>query len=176
MLDGNAARSRIGFRVEADTASFAPGEKVPSLKTLTLDDVDQDLSRVTSAREPNPALYELSLAQAIANSKPTMLLFATPEFCQTRFCGPAYRTFNTLQKRYGDRVNFIHVEVFAGLPDPAFNGFKLAPPVEAFGLESDPWLYLIDEQGTVAYRVEGLFTETEIEQRLQAHLGRQEGG
>jgi hypothetical protein len=175
MPDGNAARSRIGFRVEADTASFTPGEKVPSLKTRTLDDVDQDLSLVTSARDPNPTLYELSLAEAIANSKPTMLLFATPEFCQTRFCGPAYRTFNNLQKQFGDRVNFIHIEVFAGLPNPAHYGFKLAPPVEAFGLQSDPWVYFIDEQGTVIYRIEGLFTEAEIEQWLQAHFGFQEG-
>ncbi len=170
MPDGTAARSRIGFRVEADTASIAPGEKVPSLKTLTLEDVEQDLTLVTSARAPNRALYELSLAEAIANSKPTMLLFATPEFCQTRFCGPAYSTFTSLQKRYGDRVNFIHIEVFAGLPNPANSGFKLAPPVEVFGLQSDPWLYLIDEQGTVIYRVEGLFTSQELEQQLQAGL------
>jgi hypothetical protein len=140
------------------------------LKTLTLADVEQDLSLVTSARAPNPALYELSLAEAIANSKPTLLLFATPEFCQTRFCGPAYNTFNNLQKRYGDRLNFIHIEVFAGLPNPANSGFKLAPPVEVFGLQSDPWVFLIDAQGTVLYRVEGLFTTAEIEEQLLAHL------
>lgn len=168
--DGHAARNRLGFRVAADPAGIAPGERVPALDIPTLEDVDQDFSRLTSAREPNPAMYELSLAQAVSNNRPTMLLFATPEFCQTRFCGPAYETFDNLQKRYGDRVDFIHIEVFDGLPNPANSGFKLAPPVEVFGLQSDPWLYLIDEEGTVVYRVEGLFTSEEIERQLQAQL------
>ncbi len=169
--DGRAARSRVGFRVEADTASPGPGEPVPRLRTPTLADVNQDFSLVTSARQPNPAFYEQSLDQALTSGKPTLLLFATPEFCQTRFCGPAYQTFDALHQRYGDRVNFIHIEVFAGLPNPANSGFKLSPTVEAFGLQSDPWLYLIDQQGSVLYRLEGLFTAAEIERQLQARLG-----
>jgi hypothetical protein len=169
--DGSGARQRIGFRVEADSASVSPGESVIGLDTPTLADVDNDLSLITSAREPNPAFYELSLAEAIASGQPSLLLFATPEFCQTRFCGPAYEMFNYLHQGYGDQVNFIHVEVFAGLPDPAYYGFKLAPTVEAFGLESDPWVYLIDDKGTVVYRVEGLFTREELERQLSAHLG-----
>jgi hypothetical protein len=147
-----------------------PGEKVPAITTPTLNDVNQDLGLLTSARQPEPALYNLSLDQAVTNGQPTLLLFATPEFCQTRFCGPAYDTFIDLQQRYGQQVNFIHVEVFAGLPNPANNGFKLSPPVEAFGLSSDPWLYLIAKNGEVLYRVEGLFTAPEIEQQLRARL------
>ena len=169
--DGSAARSRIGFRVAADSDSYTPGERAPALRTPTLADVNQDASLISSAAEPNLAFYELSLHQAISNGKPTLLLFATPAFCQTRFCGPAYETANRLHQEYGDRMNFIHVEVFTGLPNPAQSGFKLAPAVEAFGLESDPWAYLIDDQGTVVYRVEGLFTAEEIERHVQAQLG-----
>jgi len=168
--DGSAASSRIGFRVVADAASVGPGERVPTLKTPTLTDVDQDLSLLTSALEPNPAFYQQSLDQAIASGRPTMLLFATPEFCQTRFCGPAYDMVSGLQEQYGDRVNFIHVEVFQGLPNPADSGFKLSPVVEAFGLESEPWVYLIDRGGSVVYRVEGLFTPAELERQVRAHL------
>ncbi|MCG3211483.1 MAG: hypothetical protein FOGNACKC_05129 [Anaerolineae bacterium] len=169
--DGSTLRNRVGFRVAAESASLTPGEKAPAIDTPTLAAVNRDLSRLTSARQPNPALYQLSLAEAVTNGKPTLLLFATPEFCQTRFCGPAYETFNELQNRYGDQLNFIHVEVFAGLPNPANYGFKLAPAVEAFGLSSDPWLYLLAKNGNVLYRVEGLFTAAEIEQQLQLQLG-----
>ena len=168
--DGSAARQRIGFRVDANSPSVTPGESVVGLDTPTVADVDNNLSLLSSAREPNPTFYQVGLTEATANGQPTLLLFATPEFCQTRFCGPAYEIFNNLHSRYGDRVNFIHVEVFAGLPNPAQSGFKLAPAVEAFGLESDPWVYLIDEAGTVIYRLEGLFTEAEIERRLKADL------
>jgi hypothetical protein len=168
--DGSTARQRIGFRVNADSQSPTPGDEVPAFKTPTLADVGNDLSLLTSALEPNPAFYEISLAEAVNNGKPTVLLFATPAFCQSRFCGPAYDTINDLHRQYGDRINFIHVEVFSGLPNPAANGFKVTPAVEAFGLQSDPWAYLIDEQGTVLYRVEGLFSTAELERQLQTRL------
>lgn len=168
--DGTAARSRVGFQVLADSESLSPGERVPVLRTPTLTDVDQDLSRLTSATEPNPAFYQQSLDWAITSGKPTLLLFATPAFCQTRFCGPAYETVSELQNQYGDQVNFIHIEVFTGLPNPEESGFKLAPSVEVFGLESEPWAFLIDEGGTVVYRVEGLFSSEELERQLRAHL------
>lgn len=168
--DGTAASSRVGFRVVADSDSVSPGEKAPPLRTLTLADVDEDLSRLTSATEPNPAFYQHSLDWAITSGKPTLLLFATPAFCQTRFCGPAYETVSELQNQYGDQVNFIHIEVFTGLPNPEESGFKLAPSVEVFGLESEPWAFLIDDSGTVVYRVEGLFSAEELERQLRAHL------
>lgn len=170
MPDGSAARQRLGFRVEANPDSISPGDSVLGLETPALADVDGDLSLISSAREPNPAFYEASLSEAIASGRSTVLLIATPEFCQTRFCGPAYETFESLYARYGRQANFIHLEVFAGLPDPAASGYKLSPAVEAFGLQSDPWVFLIDRQGTVVYRVEGLFTEAEIEEQIQARL------
>lgn len=40
----------------------------------------------------------------------------------------------------------------------------------AFGLSTEPWLYLIDAAGTVTYRVEGLFTADEIAHHLLALL------
>lgn len=169
--DGSAASSRIGFRVVADSESLSPGEPVPALRTPTLADVGQDLGRLSSASEPNPAFYQQSLHQAISSGKPTLLLFATPAFCQTRFCGPAYETTSALQAEYGDQLNFLHVEVFLGLPNPEESGFKLAPSVEVFGLESEPWVFFIDEQGTILYRVEGLFSGAEIERQIKTHLG-----
>lgn len=168
--DNTAALKRIGFDVLAESPTLKPGQKAPSLETPTTAEVNGDLGQLTSAPTPNPAFYESSLAQAIASDKPTVLLFATPAFCQTRFCGPAYDLTSELQKQYGDAFNFIHVEVYTGLPDPVANDWELAPSMTAFGLASEPWLYLIDATGTIAYRVEGLFTAAEVERHLQAVL------
>ena len=55
-----------------------------------------------------------------------------------------------------------------GLPDPSANNWEIAPALTAFGLTSEPWLYLIEPDGTVFYRVEGFFTTAEIERQLQA--------
>lgn len=161
--DGTASMKRIGFEVLAESSSPIPGEAVPSVETATGSEVNNDLSKITSAPEPNPAFYEQSLSEAISNGKPTVLLFATPAFCQTRFCGPAYEVTSELQQRYGNEINFVHVEIYTGLPNPADNDWEMAPAMSAFGLTTEPWIFLIDRQGVVVYRVEGLFTTEEIE-------------
>jgi hypothetical protein len=125
------------------------------------------LSHLTSAPSPNPAFYQLSLDQALANGKATVLLFATPAFCQTRFCGPDYEIISGLQAHYGEAINFIHVEIYTGLPNPASNNWEIAPAMAAFGLTTEPWVYILDQSGTVTYRVEGMFSADEIDRHLQ---------
>lgn len=168
--DGTTATRRIGFQVVSNSPTLKPGMKVPALQTRTRLSVGGNLRMLSSAPHPNPEFYQQTLAQALANGKPTVLLFATPAFCQTRLCGPAYDTVDALQKMYGDTVNFIHVEAYSGLPNPAENNFELDPAMTAFGLQTEPWLFLID-QGVVAYRIEGLFTLDEIQKHLRPLMG-----
>jgi hypothetical protein len=172
--DATVATQRIAFQVLADSDSVLPGEPAPLVDTPTAASVNGDLTLITSATEPEPAFYEQSLADVLNNGRPTLLYFATPAFCQSRLCGPGYDVFDELAARHGDALNFIHVEVFTGLPDPAASGWKLAPAMNAFGLTTEPWLYLIDNDGTVVYRVEGLFTVDEIEQQLQSLIDQAE--
>lgn len=110
------------------------------------------------------------MTEALANARPTVFLLATPAFCQTRFCGPAYEMTGELETKYGDEFNFVHVEVFTGLPNPAENEWEQAPVMAAFGLNTEPWIYLIDRDGTVVYRAEGMFTTAEVERHLQTLL------
>jgi len=160
--DGTVLSRNIAFDVLEDSPSLAIGETAPSIDSPTSADVDGDLTRITSASEPNPAFYDVSIADALANEKPTVVLFATPAFCQTRFCGPDYEIVSSVQQRYGDQLNFVHVEVYSGLPNPEANGFQFAQPMHDFGLTTEPWLYVIDADGTVTWRVEGLFTVDEV--------------
>ncbi|MCE7987417.1 MAG: hypothetical protein DYG89_40130 [Caldilinea sp. CFX5] len=164
--DGAVAVKRIGFTVLATSPTVNIGEAAPVVDTPTVAAVNNDFGQLTTAPTPNPAFYQLSLADALTNGKPTVLLFATPAFCQTRFCGPAYAITDALQKRYGERANFVHVEVYTGLPNPAVTNWQITPAMQAFGLSTEPWLYLIDPQGVVVYRVEGLFTVAEVEGQL----------
>ena len=169
--DKTQAINGIRFSVVEDSPSIEPGELVPMIQTPTLQDVNRDLSLLSSAEIPNTAFYELSLDKAVSSGKPTLLLFATPSFCQTRFCGPSYEIFSDLESRYRNELNFIHIEVFTGLPDPESNDWAVSPAMERFGLQSEPWIFLIDQDGTVLYRVEGLFTQQEIERHLKTQLG-----
>ena len=168
--DGSEALSGIRFFVEEDSPSIKPGDKAPVIHTPVSEDVNQNLSLLSSAEKPNPAFYATSLDKSISSGQPTLLLFATPAFCQTRFCGPSYDIFNELYGIYEDNINFIHVEVFSGLPNPEINNYAVTPAMEQFGLESEPWVFLIDKNGIVLYRVEGLFTLDELKKNINAFL------
>ncbi len=85
--------------------------------------------------------------------KPVVLLFATPALCQSRVCGPVADIGAQLQAAYGDRVEFIHNEVYVD-NDPAKG---LRPQLTAYGLTTEPWLFAIDRDGRVVERLEGAF-------------------
>src|SRR5690606_10141873 len=126
--DGTTLERNISFEVLADSPVLAIGEPVPAVDPPVASDVGGDLTLLTSASTPNPAFYELSIEEALANDKPTVILFATPLFCETRFCGPDYEITSELQGHYGDEFNFIHVEVYEGLPNPAASNWQYAQP------------------------------------------------
>ncbi len=168
---GGAAFERIGFRVAEDTPSLGPGEAAAVVDTPTLEDVDGDLSRLTTAESPDPELHRLSLAEALDNDRPTLLLVATPAFCETRFCGPVYDIASDVHASYADRVNFVYVEAFDRQADSLTTGFQPAPIMQDFGLESEPWLFFIDPAGTIVYRLEGFWTAAEVERQLQSRFG-----
>jgi hypothetical protein len=170
--DGTAAIQRVQFEVLSDSSALLPGEKAPPVDTLTFAGVNDEPDRLTSAHPPNPAFYQVSLAESLKSGRPTVLLFSTPAFCQTRLCGPVYEILSEVEKKHGASASFIHVEVYTGLPDPTVNNWQVAPAMSAFGLQTEPWLYLIDGEGTVHYRVEGLFSAAEVERQLTNLLAR----
>ena len=183
-LPGQAEPSSTRQRLEVKQSSDVPniGQPAVSAKTLKGKDVP-DLSQISSGPNPDPAMYQISLDQALKNGKPTALLFATPAFCKTATCGPSLSVMQGLQKQYGDKVNFIHVEVYKYPFDQSVQAQEknyqqaaqenrqmtdqeayagIAEPMVAWHLQSEPWLFLIDKQGIVAGRYEGGITKEEI--------------
>ena len=162
LADGQTAVQRIKFTVATESNQLLPGDAAPRLQTPALADVDGDFSQITSAWEPDPALHQLSLDEALANGKPTVLLLATPAFCQTRFCGPAYEIASDLTAQVDSQANVLQLEVYSGLPDPSQTDWQLSPVMSAFGLTTEPWVYVMDGDGEIVYRAEGLFSLDEI--------------
>lgn len=122
---------------------------------------------------PGLKSYEVTRSDVMGMSgKHCVYLVAALEFASMEAIGPAYDTLSELQAAYGDEVNFLHFEVYTGLPNPATEDWQLTPAMTAFGLHTEPWLYLIGADGRVAHRVEGLFTYAEIERHLLALLRR----
>lgn len=107
-----------------------PGQKAPVIHTPTKQDYAEALGK-----------------------EPIVLLFATPEFCQSRVCGPVVDVAEQAKQEYGDKAAFIHMEIYNG-NDPE-NGVR--PQVRAFHLPSEPYLFTIDRSGIVREAVEGAF-------------------
>jgi hypothetical protein len=82
-----------------------------------------------------------------------VLLFATPQFCQSRVCGPVVDVAEQAQHEYGGKADFIHMEIY-NENDPSKHA---RPQVRAFHLPSEPWLFTIDRKGRIADAVEGAF-------------------
>jgi hypothetical protein len=127
------------------------GEPAPLIHTPTAQDVGGDLSKITT-RIPPDSQNKVDYAEALGR-KPIVLLFATPEFCQSRVCGPVVDVAEQAQREYGNKADFIHMEIY-NQNDPA-NGVR--PQVRAFHLPSEPWLFTINRRGRIAAEVEGAF-------------------
>jgi hypothetical protein len=94
------------------------------------------------------------------------LLFATPQLCQSRVCGPITDIEAQMKAKYGDRMVFIHQEVYAG-NDPKKG---LRPPLVAFHLRTEPWLFVFGRDGRITARLEGSAGIRAFEQALKTAL------
>jgi hypothetical protein len=128
-----------------------PGEKAPMIRTPTAQDVGGDLSKITT-RVPADTQNTVDYAEAIGK-EPIVLLFATPQFCQSRVCGPVVDLAEQAKQEYGDKAAFIHMEIYND-NDP---GKGVRPQVRAFHLPSEPYLFTIDRHGVVRDAIEGAF-------------------
>jgi hypothetical protein len=94
------------------------------------------------------------------------LLFSTPQLCQSRVCGPVTVIALQLQATYGDRMTFIHQEVYVD-NDP---NKGLRPPLRQFNLRTEPWLFVVGRDGKVTARLEGSFGLKAFEQAINTAL------
>lgn len=128
-----------------------PGQPAPKIHTPTAADVGGDLAKITT-RIPPDTQNRVDYAEALGK-EPILLLFATPQFCQSRVCGPVVDVAEQVKEETGDKAAFIHMEIYKD-NDPS-KGVR--SQVRAFNLPSEPWLFAIDREGKVSSVVEGAF-------------------
>lgn len=127
------------------------GQKAPLIHTPVPADVGGDLAKITT-RIPPDTQNEVDYADAF-EKEPILLLFATPQFCQSRVCGPVVDVAEQVKHSYGDKARFIHMEIY----NENNPGKGVRPQVKAFHLPSEPWLFAIDRNGIIRSVIEGAF-------------------
>ncbi len=91
-------------------------------------------------------------------------MFATPRFCQTAVCAPTLDAVKEMRSDFPG-VNFVHVEVYdlaASGDATSVQDLVVHPAVEEWGLPTEPWVFVVDRNGLIAGRFEGMVAPEEL--------------
>lgn len=169
--DGTPIFAQANFLIQETSRTLAIGAAAPASVTHTAADAE-DISHITSSVEPDPDLYEFSIDEALNHNKPLVVVFATPAFCVSATCGPQVGEVTKVKEAVGAQANYIHVEVFKDphLLEEGRPAGGLVAAVEEWGLPTEPWIFIIDDQGLIYAKFEQFTTAGEIEAKLRELL------
>jgi len=168
---GSAAEAvRLTFDVHDSSPTVAVGEAAPASDTPTLDDVGGDPKLISTDADPDPAFYSTSVADALAQRKPFVLVFATPKFCTSAQCGPTLDRLKPVAAAHPE-VTFINVEPYKlqevdGQLQPlldANNGLQATDVTNQWGLLTEPWIFAVDRAGIVRGSYEVTVSDAELD-------------
>jgi hypothetical protein len=165
----NGAHTTVRLPMNVIALPVVPGVGQPAQATHnpTAKDVT-DVETIDSGR-PVDDMHQLSIADAIQQHKPALIVFATPAFCTSNTCGPEVKVVQSLEPAYRDRLAFIHVEIYRDFkPDPSKK--TLAQAVIDWRLQTEPWIFLIDSKGIIQARFEGPTATDEVKAALDQLL------
>ncbi|HUO46116.1 MAG TPA: thioredoxin family protein [Acidimicrobiia bacterium] len=163
--DGLGSTPSTPFQVELETVVPEVGDPAPRVASRT--STDYEISEISTDLTPDPSFYELSLDEALSNGQPTVVVFATPKFCESQTCGPLLDQVQALSGEHPD-VNFLHVEIYENLDAASFDELELVEAVSTWGLPSEPWVFVIDREGAVSARFEGAASDEELSAAMDA--------
>jgi hypothetical protein len=159
-----AAPSQVTVISPGDDRIPEVGDRPPPVQTDTVASARGDVESIDT-RVPPDDMHARSFADVLGK-KPVALLFATPQLCQSRVCGPVVDVALQLKARYGDRVEFIHQEVYRD--NKPENGLR--EPLMRFQLRTEPWLFVVGRDGRITARMEGSFGLAAFERALRTAL------
>jgi hypothetical protein len=139
---------------------------VPS-KLKVGDEVPQSHNRVHKAgddwrevttMDTRVNLYRWRIADLIAEKKPFIVVFGTPQHCT--ICVDQLSRVAMVEEKYGERFAFIHVD-----------GYKDNDIWVAWGVKGEPWTFVVDGRGQVRHIFQGQTETSLLEDQVLSLLG-----
>jgi hypothetical protein len=161
-VDGARAVGRGAVPVTAEVPA-AVGSKAKPLATPVATTAAGRKKICT--RDPACPLHAISLDDALAAGKPTVVNFGTPLLCTSQICGPVVDEQMVVADKLGAKASFVHIEIYPNR--------STAKPVKAlteYGFSTEPWLLVVDRDGVIRDRFEGPVTADQIEGALRPLL------
>jgi hypothetical protein len=150
------------LRVSRRSPIPAVGDRAPRVHTPTRASVGGDLSKIDT-RSPHDDMHDVDFANVVGK-KPVVLVFATPQLCRSRVCGPVVDLAEQVKAEHHDDVQFIHMEIYRD--NDVNKGYR--SQVLRWNLPTEPWVFAIDRHGRIAARIEGAFDAQELERAVAA--------
>lgn len=167
--DGLATAGPVGFVAFDDSPLIQPGEEAPASETRTSAEFPH-LSVISSDPDPDPAMYESTVANAVTSGAPSVIVFATPAFCTSETCGPLLDQVKALRPVYSD-IEFVHVEIYEDLQVASPEDLTVVQATAEWGLPSEPWVFVVDAAGVVSASFEGAASDEELTTAIDAVAG-----
>jgi len=166
---------RVVFDVRASGTTPAIGAPVQAEDTPTATDA-AGIAAISTDDDPDPDFYTTSISGALAAHEPFVVVFATPAFCQSATCGPTLDLVKSVAADFKGRLTFIHVEPYQltmtdGHLQPvlsADNNPIPIQPVEDWGLPTEPYVFVVDGQGKLSAKFEGIASLEELRAAFDA--------
>jgi major membrane immunogen (membrane-anchored lipoprotein) len=169
--DGKKLRP-VPFRFNVLDKSPEPGigDPAPASVQMIAENVS-NIDEIDSSFPPRPGMHDLTIADAVRSGKPAVIAFATPAFCRSRTCAPVMDTvMDPLFAKYQGRANFIHVEPYALGDLRRANVQTPVPAAREWRLATEPWIFVVDRQGKIVAKYEGIVAADEVESTLAIAL------
>lgn len=174
-VDGEQLTADAAFEVLPEHRYLAPGDRAP--RTVQNLATGADNPRAVDSRAgdgapfPDLALHGVTIAGAIASGRPTMVVVSTPIYCVSRFCGPITEAVEELAVKFGDRMHFVHLEVWRDFDARELNP-AAAEWIKPVGAEdaTEPWVWVLDGRGTVVERFDNIASEQELSDAVRSVL------
>jgi hypothetical protein len=173
LADGSTFYADAAFTVLDEPLVITVGALAPKTDNAVIGDrgvapVAIDSRAAGSQQIPDPELHATSIADAIKAGHPALVVFSTPVYCVSRFCGPVTDLVADLAAEYADRADFIHVEIYRDFQSGQVNQAALDWLSNASGDLREPWTFLIGADGRIAASWDTVVTRGEIEPLLKA--------
>ncbi len=176
-MDGSPVAGTVSMSMTVTPTGYAIplGGKAPSTKSPTLADVGGDPKKLSTDTNPDPSFYTTSVDEALAKHEPFVLVFATPGFCRTAQCGPTLDGVKAVAKDEPG-MTFINVEPYKlqftdGRLQPILsedNQLQATDVTNAWGILSEPWVFVVDGNGIVKGSFEAVVGADELKAAIAA--------
>jgi protein SCO1/2 len=186
--DGRQLSGSVDVTALDPGSTPALGGPAPTVHTPTLADVGGVARAVTTDPMPDLRLSRTSTTDALAAHEPFVLVVDSTRFRVTPVCGKAVVMARYLQDRWPD-VPFIHLEPYpyhVEADTAVLDGDISNPPVNEvatawgtagapWGAKSMPWVFVVDGNGIVRAKYQGLMGSDDVDVMLSLITGQTKG-